>query len=74
MLQNHLMQLYCLTAMEAPNAMDADSLRTEKVKVLQATRLADIQNLGLSAVRGQYSAGWMKETSTWVSRRTRSSS
>jgi glucose-6-phosphate 1-dehydrogenase len=60
MLQNHLMQLYCLTAMEAPNAMDADSLRTEKVKVLQATRLADIQNLGHSAVRGQYSAGWMK--------------
>ncbi|MDZ7954875.1 glucose-6-phosphate dehydrogenase [Nostoc sp. DedQUE09] len=60
MLQNHLMQLYCLTAMEAPNAMDADSIRTEKVKVLQATRLADVHNLSRSAVRGQYSAGWMK--------------
>ncbi|MEM7726978.1 MAG: glucose-6-phosphate dehydrogenase [Cyanobacteria bacterium P01_A01_bin.45] len=60
MLQNHLMQLFCLTAMEAPNAMDADSIRTEKVKVLQATRLANVQNLGLSAIRGQYSAGWMK--------------
>jgi glucose-6-phosphate 1-dehydrogenase len=60
MLQNHLMQLYCLTAMEAPNAMDADSIRTEKVKVLRATRLADVQNLAYSAVRGQYSAGWMK--------------
>ncbi|YAF97421.1 MAG: glucose-6-phosphate dehydrogenase [Nodularia sp. CChRGM 3473] len=60
MLQNHLMQLYCLTAMEAPNAMDADSIRTEKVKVLQATRLADVANLSRSAVRGQYSAGWMK--------------
>jgi len=60
MLQNHLMQLYCLTAMEAPNSMDADSIRTEKVKVLQATRLADVNNLSKSAIRGQYSAGWMK--------------
>jgi glucose-6-phosphate 1-dehydrogenase len=59
MLQNHLMQLYCLTAMEAPNSMDADSIRTEKVKVLQATRLADVNNLSKSAIRGQYSAGWM---------------
>jgi glucose-6-phosphate 1-dehydrogenase len=60
MLQNHLMQIFCLTAMEPPNALDADSIRTEKVKVLQATRLADVQNLERSAVRGQYSAGWMK--------------
>ncbi|MBV8883931.1 MAG: glucose-6-phosphate dehydrogenase [Chroococcidiopsidaceae cyanobacterium CP_BM_RX_35] len=60
MLQNHLMQLFCLTAMEPPNALDADSIRTEKVKVIQATHLADIQNLERSAVRGQYSAGWMK--------------
>ncbi|MBA3923099.1 MAG: glucose-6-phosphate dehydrogenase [Nostocaceae cyanobacterium] len=60
MLQNHLMQTFCLTAMEPPNALDADSLRTEKVKVLQATRLADTYNLERSAVRGQYSAGWMK--------------
>ncbi|MEY3333899.1 MAG: hypothetical protein RLZZ176_2202, partial [Cyanobacteriota bacterium] len=60
MLQNHLMQLYCLTAMEAPNDMDADSIRTEKVKVLRATRLADVHNLSKSAIRGQYSAGWMK--------------
>ncbi|AOY82866.1 glucose-6-phosphate dehydrogenase [Moorena producens JHB] len=60
MVQNHLMQLFCLTAMEAPNALDADSIRTEKVKVIQATHLADIHNLENSAVRGQYSAGWMK--------------
>jgi glucose-6-phosphate 1-dehydrogenase len=60
MLQNHLMQLFCLTAMEPPNSLDADSIRTEKVKVIQATHLADIQNLERSAVRGQYSAGWMK--------------
>ena len=60
MLQNHLMQIFCLTAMEPPNSLDADSIRTEKMKVLQATRLADLHNLELSAIRGQYSAGWMK--------------
>ncbi|MEG3439177.1 glucose-6-phosphate dehydrogenase [Pannus brasiliensis CCIBt3594] len=60
MVQNHLMQLFCLTAMEPPNALDADSIRGEKVKVLQATHLADIHNLDKSAVRGQYKAGWMQ--------------
>jgi glucose-6-phosphate 1-dehydrogenase len=60
MVQNHLLQLFCLTAMEPPNSLDADSIRNEKVKVLQATRLADIQNLDNSAIRGQYTAGWMK--------------
>lgn len=60
MMQNHLMQVFCLTAMEAPNSLDADSIRNEKTKVLQATRLADVHNLELSAVRGQYTAGWMK--------------
>ena len=60
MLQNHLMQIFCLTAMEPPNSLDADSIRTEKLKVLQATHLADVNNLEASAVRGQYSAGWMK--------------
>ncbi|NEO30009.1 MAG: glucose-6-phosphate dehydrogenase [Symploca sp. SIO3C6] len=60
MVQNHLMQLFCLTAMETPNALDADSIRAEKVKVIQATHLADINNLENSAIRGQYAAGWMK--------------
>ena len=60
MVQNHLMQLFCLTAMEPPNALDADSIRNEKVKVLQATHLADLTDLSLSATRGQYTAGWMK--------------
>jgi glucose-6-phosphate 1-dehydrogenase len=60
MVQNHIMQLLCLTAMEPPNALDADSIRTEKVKVIQATRLADIHNLEYAAIRGQYSQGWMK--------------
>ncbi|MDB9311863.1 glucose-6-phosphate dehydrogenase [Spirulina sp. CS-785/01] len=60
MVQNHLMQLLAITAMEAPNSLDADSIRTEKVKVLQALHLADLHNLDRSAIRGQYSAGWMK--------------
>lgn len=59
MVQNHLMQLFCLTAMEPPNALMADSIRNEKVKVLQATHLADLENLEQSAIRGQYTQGWM---------------
>jgi glucose-6-phosphate 1-dehydrogenase len=59
MVQNHLMQLFCLTAMEPPNSLDADSIRTEKVKAIQATHLADLENLEMSAVRGQYTKGWM---------------
>ncbi|HIK54959.1 MAG TPA: glucose-6-phosphate dehydrogenase [Synechococcales cyanobacterium M55_K2018_004] len=59
MVQNHLMQLFSLTAMEPPNSLDADSIRNEKVKVLQATHLASIEHLEQSAIRGQYTAGWM---------------
>lgn len=60
MVQNHLMQLFCLTTMEPPNDLNADSIRNEKVKVLQATRLADLESLENSAIRGQYIPGWMK--------------
>jgi len=60
MVQNHLMQLFSLTAMEPPNSLDADSIRNEKVKVVQATRLADLERLEYSATRGQYTNGWMK--------------
>ncbi|MCL1466403.1 glucose-6-phosphate dehydrogenase [Argonema galeatum] len=60
MVQNHLMQLFCLTAMEPPNSLDADSVRGEKVKVIQATHLADVRNLEYSAIRAQYAGGWMK--------------
>ncbi|PSP18217.1 MAG: glucose-6-phosphate dehydrogenase [Cyanobacteria bacterium QS_8_64_29] len=60
MVQNHLMQLLSLTAMEPPNALDADSIRAEKTKALEAIQLADPDNLDRSAVRGQYAAGWMK--------------
>ena len=60
MLQNHLMQIFAIMAMEPPNALDADSIRNEKTKVLQATHLADSSNLQQSAIRAQYSEGWMK--------------
>jgi glucose-6-phosphate 1-dehydrogenase len=55
-IQNHLLQLMALTAMEEPLSFDADSLRAEKEKVLSAVRIpADI---GAGTARGQYAAGW----------------
>jgi glucose-6-phosphate 1-dehydrogenase len=55
-IQNHLLQLLALVAMEEPVAFDADSLRMEKEKVLSAVRLpADIAE---GTARGQYTAGW----------------
>ena len=50
MVQNHLLQLLSLIAMEPPSAFDADALRNEKVKVLQAARAVKLED----TVRGQY--------------------
>lgn len=50
MMQNHLLQLLSLIAMEPPSAFDADALRNEKVKVLQAARAVRLPD----TVRGQY--------------------
>ena len=55
-IQNHLLQLLALTAMEEPAAFDADSLRMEKEKVLSAVRLPS--DLATGTARGQYAAGW----------------
>ncbi|WP_343600922.1 glucose-6-phosphate dehydrogenase [Mycobacterium sp.] len=55
-IQNHLMQLLALTAMEEPVSFAPSQLQTEKIKVLSATRLA--QPLDETASRGQYTAGW----------------
>lgn len=57
MVQNHLMQLLCLVAMEPPNSMTADSIRDEKVKIMRALRPIDTASVSELAVRGQYSAG-----------------
>ncbi len=54
--QNHLMQLLALTAMEDPGTFETETLRFEKRKVLQAIRLPD--RLDLHTVAGQYSEGW----------------
>ena len=57
MLQNHLLQLLALTAMEEPVGFDAESLRAEKHKVLGA--LQPPTDLATYAVRGQYDQGWL---------------
>jgi glucose-6-phosphate 1-dehydrogenase len=57
MIQNHLLQLLALTAMEPPVAFSADAVRDEKVKVLRAIRPIPVERAHLSAVRGQYVAG-----------------
>jgi glucose-6-phosphate 1-dehydrogenase len=56
-LQNHLLQLLALTAMDEPVNFDAESLRTEKRKVLGAIQLP--KDLARYAVRGQYDQGWL---------------
>jgi glucose-6-phosphate 1-dehydrogenase len=55
-IQNHLLQLLALTAMEEPVSFDAADLRAEKEKVLSAVRLP--KDLGKHTARGQYSGGW----------------
>jgi glucose-6-phosphate 1-dehydrogenase len=55
-IQNHLLQLLALTAMEEPISFAADDLRAEKEKVLAAVRLP--KNLAESTARGQYASGW----------------
>ena len=57
MIQNHLLQLLTLTAMEPPVAFSADAVRDEKVKVLRAMRPIPADRVDLFAVRGQYVAG-----------------
>jgi glucose-6-phosphate 1-dehydrogenase len=55
-IQNHLLQLLALTAMEEPVSFDARDLRAEKEKVLSAVRLP--KDLSTASARGQYAAGW----------------
>ena len=59
MVQNHLLQLLCMVAMEPPNRLEADEIRAEKVKLLRAMSPIDHRNVSDRAVRGQYSAGWI---------------
>ena len=60
MVQNHLLQILTLVAMEPPVALDGDSIRGEKLKVLKALRPITRDNAEEKAVRGQYTAGFLK--------------
>jgi glucose-6-phosphate 1-dehydrogenase len=60
-LQNHLLQLVSLIAMEPPARFEADALRDEKVKVLRAISSAPADVSG-HVVRGQYGPGWVAAT------------
>ncbi|WP_345988490.1 glucose-6-phosphate dehydrogenase [Sulfurimonas sp. HSL1-2] len=57
MIQNHLMQLLCLVAMEPPCSLEADSIRDEKVKVLRSLRPFGSDDVRDKTVRGRYTAG-----------------
>ena len=58
-LQNHLLQLLSLVAMEPPATFQADALRDEKLKVLRACAPATRQEVARDIVRGQYAKGWV---------------
>ncbi|MFC4336274.1 glucose-6-phosphate dehydrogenase [Salininema proteolyticum] len=57
-LQNHLLQLLAITAMEQPVGFEAEEIRTEKLKVLRAVKVPD--DMEADAVRGQYAPGWVE--------------
>ncbi len=62
MVQNHLMQLLCLVAMEPMASFEADELRDQKLHVLQAVRRISPDEVHRCAVRGQYGKGVVGET------------
>src|SRR5260221_3803211 len=60
MIQNHVLQLLCLVAMETPINFNADEVRNRKVDVLRAMRRFGSEDIRKIAVRGQYGKGWME--------------
>jgi glucose-6-phosphate 1-dehydrogenase len=57
MLQNHMLQLLCMVAMEPPSSLEPDAVRDEKLKVLHSLKTIDSSNAAQLTVRGQYRAG-----------------
>jgi glucose-6-phosphate 1-dehydrogenase len=57
MMQSHLLQTLALTAMEKPTDLKPESIRAEKVKLLQSIRPVDVSNINKQAFRAQYKAG-----------------
>ncbi|CAM2194005.1 glucose-6-phosphate dehydrogenase [Paraburkholderia sp. A1RI_3L] len=62
MVQNHLLQLLSIIAMEPPHSMDADAVRDEKLRVLRSLKPIDPRDISKVAVRGQYHAGGIRGT------------
>ncbi len=60
MIQNHLLQILCLIAMEPMICFDDEEIRNKKVDVLRAIRPIPIEEVRQFAVRGQYDAGWIQ--------------
>jgi glucose-6-phosphate 1-dehydrogenase len=60
MVQNHVLQLLCMIAMEPPTSFEANEIRNKKVDVLNAIRKINTEEVHAHAVRGQYAAGWIK--------------
>ncbi|HWA99046.1 MAG TPA: glucose-6-phosphate dehydrogenase [Pirellulales bacterium] len=69
MFQNHLLQLLMISAMEVPSQFEADLVRNEKVKVLQAVRRLDVDHVAENTVRAQY-AGYTQEPGVAVGSQT----
>ncbi|HYA41117.1 MAG TPA: glucose-6-phosphate dehydrogenase [Syntrophobacteraceae bacterium] len=59
-IQNHVLQILCLIAMEAPVSFESNEIRQKKVDVLRAIRTIYPEQVLKSAVRGQYGAGWIE--------------
>lgn len=57
--QNHMMQLLCMVAMEPPSSLKADAIHAEKIKVMEAIRPLPANDLSSVAVRGQYGPGYI---------------
>lgn len=60
MVQNHVLQLLCMIAMEPPTSFESNEIRNKKVDVLTAIRKIRTEEVHEHAVRGQYNSGWMK--------------
>jgi glucose-6-phosphate 1-dehydrogenase len=59
MVQNHILQVLCLVAMEPPVSFNADEVRNRRVDVLKAIRRFGHEEVKNNAVRGQYAGGWV---------------
>jgi glucose-6-phosphate 1-dehydrogenase len=57
MVQNHLLQLLCLVAMDSPSSLDPNDVRDEKLKVLRTLKPITAETVGMATVRGQYRQG-----------------